>query len=164
MAVWQFAVALLPQEWLDAGGVVETLYSKAGYSTRVAWAGRDFAPVKRRIGCILPLSESWKRSHFIWGSVEADDIHLVVEDKRVLGLSVRFDMLRPNLALFGHIAAAAADLQLAVLDVNAKRCVARDAGDLVQAAHKSRAALAARMYQWSFSDAWGATGTPDRPN
>jgi ParB-like nuclease family protein len=144
VAVWQFAIALFPQRWLDGGGVVDALYGNDGYSTRAAWVAGDLELIKCRMGGILPVSESWSESLLFWGAEETNDIHLLVESGRVVSLSVRFDMRHPNMTLFGHVVAAAEDLRLVLLDVGRKRIVPRDVNTLLQAAAASRAGVYAK--------------------
>ena len=140
MAVWQFKIALLPQQWLDAGGAVETLFGADGCDTSAAWELTDFESIQRRVGSILPPGQSWSDSLIHWGSYETDDIQLFSENSRVHDLSVRFDLRRPNMPLFNLVVAAAEELHLALLDVARKQVVPRDVQALLRAAATSGAA------------------------
>jgi hypothetical protein len=147
VAIWQFTIALLPRQWLDAGGTVDSLYGKGSYSTSAAWETATPESIQRHIGSILPLVKSWSGSQWselAWGDPEADDtengIQLLAENGRVRSLGARFDMRRPNLRLFGHVVSVAKDLRLALLDVERKRMVPADVNALLWAAATSRAA------------------------
>jgi hypothetical protein len=140
VAVWQFKISLLPQQWLDAGGALDALFGADGYDTSAAWELTDLESIQRRIGSILPLGQSWSESMVHWGSYETDDIQLESENSRVQNLSVRFDLRRPNMPLFDLVVAAAEELHLALVDVARKQVVARDVQALLRAAAASGAA------------------------
>jgi hypothetical protein len=140
VAVWQFKIAFLPQRWLDAGGAIDSLFGDESYDTSTAWEASDLELVQRRIGAILPLSESWSRSQVHWGAYDTDDIQLFAENGQVQDLSVRFDMRRPSARLFNAVVIAAEELHLALLDVGQRRVVPRDVRALLQAAATSSAA------------------------
>jgi hypothetical protein len=140
VAAWQFKIALLPQQWLDRGGALESLFAEEGYSTAVAWQSGDSSVVERRIGNILPTHPSWSSSLLFWGSEETDDIQLWSEAGKISSLVVRFDLRRPNILLFEAIIAAVHDLQLAILDLEHKRAVACDVKSLLKVAAESSAA------------------------
>ena len=150
MAAWSFMIELLPQQWLDAGGAVDTLYRKGCYSTSAAWETWETGnpeSIQRRIGSILPLVESWSGSpwsQLSWGDPEADDtengIQLIAKNDRVAKLGARWDMRRPNLPMFGHVVSVAGDLRLALLDVERQRIVPPDVNALLWAAATCRAA------------------------
>jgi len=140
VAVWQFKVSLLPQQWLDAGGAVDALFGADGCDMSVAWGPSDLESVQRRVGSILPPGQSWSESLVHWGSYETDDIQLFSEKSRVRDLSVRFDLRRPNMPLFGLVVAAAEELHLALVDVARKQVVPRNLEALLRAAATSGAA------------------------
>ena len=140
MAVWQFKISLLPQQWLDAGGAVDALFGSESYDMSTAWEQSDLESVQRRFAGILPPGESYSESQLHWGSYETDDIQLFSEHYRVQELSVRFDLRRPNRRLFGLVVAAAEELHLALVDVARKQVVPRDIQALSRAAATSSAA------------------------
>jgi len=110
VAVWQFTIELLPQQWLEAGGAVDTLYGIESYDTSATWETGDVASIQQQIGSILSPVESWSESRVHWGDYETDDITLFADNGHVQGLCVRFDMRRPNLPLFGHVVSAASPI------------------------------------------------------
>jgi hypothetical protein len=140
VAVWQFKISLLPQQWLDAGGAVDALFGEESYDMSTAWEQADLESIKRRIASILPPGKSYSESQLHWGSYETDDIQLFSENSRVQDLSVRFDLRRPNRRLFDLIVAAAEELHLALVDVARKQVVPRDLQALSRAAAMSGAA------------------------
>jgi len=140
VAVWQFKISLLPQQWLDAGGALDALVGADGWHMSPAWGASDFESIQRRIDGILPPGQSWSESLLHWGSYETDDIQLFSESSLVESLCVRFDLRRPNLALFGLVVAAAEDLHLALVDMARKQVVPRDVQALLRAAAASGAA------------------------
>ena len=150
MAAWTFMIELLPQQWLDAGGALGSLYRKGGYSTSAAWESWDAGDpesIEHRIGSVLQLVESWSGPpwrRLSWGDPAAEDtengIQLIATHDRVAKLGVRWDMRRPDLPMFGHIVSAAGDLRLALLDVERQRIVPPDVNALLWAAATCRAA------------------------
>src|SRR5690606_8023898 len=138
-ALWQFKVTLLPERWIDAGGDPESLFSDDGYDTSPTWTDADVIMLASEMGTILPQGSSWSPALKLWGGEETDDIHLLLENGKVLDLSIRFDLRHPNMALFKSTVAAAERLKMVILDVEHKRVVARDARSLLQAASKSSA-------------------------
>jgi hypothetical protein len=140
VAVWQFKISLLPQQWLDTGGALDALFGAEGCDTSAAWEWSDLASIQSRLGGILPTGQSWSESLVHWGSYETDDIQLFSEDSRVRDLSVRFDLRHPNMPLFNLVVAAAEELQLALVDVARRQVVPRDVQALLRAAATSGAA------------------------
>jgi hypothetical protein len=145
MAIWQFPIALVPQRWLDAGGLVESFFSDRGYDTSAAWQSGDASVIRSRIDTIFPEGQSWGSSHTHWGSYDTDDVRLSHDEGSVKGLSVRFDLRNPNIALFNAIISAAKDLHLAIVDLQNKRLIPLDVQALLQAAGESDAAHFAKI-------------------
>ena len=144
MAAWDFIIKLSPQQWLDAGGGVDTLLSSAAWET---WKTGNVESIARRIGSILPLVKSnplgeW--SELAWGDRDEDDtengIQLLVENGRIRSLGARWDLRRPNVAMFGQVVDVAKDLRLALFDVARKHVVPADVNALLWAAATARGA------------------------
>jgi hypothetical protein len=140
MAVWQYKVALIPQEWLASGGGVATLFGGEGYDALAAWKGYSNPSLEHELASLLPVGKSWSDSLTLWGTDESDDINLWRENGKVMDLQVRFDLRRPNMALFASLVEVTSKLNLAILDLGQKRLLGRDCRTLLRAAGESSAA------------------------
>jgi hypothetical protein len=140
VAVWQFKVALLPQQWIDAGGSVLSLEAEDGYEFAAAWRGYDRRRLQEMLGALLPRGKSWHADLILWGNFESDDIQLSLHNGAVESVQVRFDLRNPNFAMFLKLAALAKELHLAILAPEAGTLLSPEPDRLLRAAAESAAA------------------------
>ena len=140
MAVWQFTVALLPQRWIDAGGVIESLFGAEGFDPSVSWVEFEAKGLEASLKAVLPAAKSWHAELTLWGNVETDDIQLWSTHERIESLQVRFDLRRPNIFLFREIVRVADDRSLAIVSLATRRKLPLDVHQLLRAAAESDAA------------------------
>lgn len=139
MAIWQFKIELIPQSWIDSGGVVEALFSEEGADPSVAWAGYYDSRLEDRLSSALPNGKSWSSNLTLWGDLEEDDIQLWRDQGKVEFVQVRFDLRNLNLSLFQAIVDIARDLGLAILAPGIKMVVPWDTQELLRVAMESNA-------------------------
>lgn len=140
MAVWQFTIAFVPQDWLDAGGNVLSLFAEGTFDASSAWWSYRDPKLEEILGSALSKGKSWHSELTIWGSVQTDDIQLFRSKGRVDSILVRFDLRQPNMALFQHAIRIAQQLRLAIVTLETMSVVPLDVVQLLRAAAESRAA------------------------
>jgi hypothetical protein len=140
LAVWQFKVALLPQQWIEAGGDVRSLFGEEGFESAVAWRGIRKDQLQERLGALLPLGQSWHSDLVLWGRTESDDIQLWLKGSQVESVQVRFDLRQPNIGLFRNLANVSRQLGAVIFGLESKTLLAADAHELLRAAAESKAA------------------------
>lgn len=140
MAVWQFTIAFLPQDWLDAGGDVHALFEEETFDAASAWRSYRHPKLEEILGSALRKGKSWHSELTIWGSEQTDDIQLFRSKDRVESITVRFDLRQPNMALFQQVIQIAKELRLAIVILETISVVPLDVLRLLRAAAESRAA------------------------
>ncbi|WP_129641433.1 hypothetical protein [Peristeroidobacter agariperforans] len=140
MAVWQFTIALLPQDWLDAGGDVLSLFAEGCFDASSAWRSYRHPQLEQILGSALSQGKSWSSQLTLWGSEQTNDIQLFRSKDRVDSVVVRFDLRQPNMALFQQVIRIAQQLRLAIVTVETMSIVPLDVLRLLRAAAESRAA------------------------
>jgi hypothetical protein len=140
MAVWQFTIAFLPQDWLDAGGDVPSLFAEGTFDAGPAWRSYRHPQLEEVLGSALSKGKSWRSELTIWGSEQADDMQLFRSKGRVDSIVVRFDLRQPNMALFQQVVRIAQELRLAIMTLETMSIVPLDVLQLLRAAAESRAA------------------------
>jgi hypothetical protein len=141
VAVWQFNVAFVPQSWIDSGGAVASLFEEeGGFDPALAWRRYDTAQLEEALSRVLSKGKSWHSDLTILGKAEADDIQLWRRDGKVESVQVRFDLRRPNMALFREVVDIAREFELVILVLETKRVVTSDTRRLLRAAAESAAA------------------------
>jgi hypothetical protein len=140
MALWQFKIELIPQSWIDSGGVVEALFSEEGVDPSIAWARYYDSRLEERLSSALQNGKSWHSDLALWGDLEEDDIQLWRDQGKVESIQAPFDLRNPNLSLFQAIVDIARDLGLAILAPDIKMVVPWDTQELLRVAMESNAA------------------------
>jgi hypothetical protein len=141
VAVWQFTIAFLPQDWLDAGGDVHALFEdQGGFDSSPAWGSYRHAQLEEILGTALSRGKSWQTQLTVWGTQQADDIQLWRRSGKVHSLTVRFDLRHPNMALFQQVIHIAQELRLAIVALDTRSVVPLDVLRLLRAAAESQAA------------------------
>lgn len=140
MAVWQFTIAFLPQDWLDAGGDQLALFAEGTFDARPAWRSYSHPQLEEILGSALSKGKSWHSELTTWGSEQTDDIQLFRSKGRVDSITVRFDLRQPNMALFQQVVQIAQQLRLAIVTLETMTIVPLDVLRLLRAAAESRAA------------------------
>ena len=140
MAVWQFSVAFVPQNWIESGGDVASLFEEEGFDPALAWRHYDDAQLEDALGKVLSKGTSWHSSLTLWGNVETDDIQLWRSEGGVESVRVRFDLRKPNMALFREVVNIARELRLAIVVLGTKGVVPCAVQPLLRAAAESEAA------------------------
>ncbi|GFE78445.1 hypothetical protein GCM10011487_04450 [Steroidobacter agaridevorans] len=140
MAVWQFTIVFLPQDWLDADGDVLSLSAEGTFDASPAWSSYRHPKLEEILGRALSKGKSWHSELTIWGSEQTDDIQLFRSKGRVDSILVRFDLRQPNMALFQQVIRIAQELRLAIVTLETMTVVPRDVLQLLRAAAESRAA------------------------
>ncbi len=140
MTVWQFAIAFLPRDWLDAGGDVAALFDERGFDAAAAWQSYRHPKLEDVLGGALRKRKSWHSGLTVWGSEESDDIQLSRSQGRVDSIVVRFDLRQPNMTLLQQVIQMTRELRLAIMIVETKRVVEANEEELLRAAAESKAA------------------------
>jgi len=140
VALWQFKVALIPQNWIDSGGIVEELFSDEEFDQSAAWAEYCDSRLEESLSTALQKSESWHSDLTLWGDIDGDDIQLWRDHGKVESLQVRFDLRNPTLALFQSVVDIARELGLAILALEMRSIVPLDPRELLHVAAESNAA------------------------
>lgn len=140
MAVWQFTVALIPQAWIDSGGVVENLFGQSGFDPAAAWLAYDDSGIEESIVAVLPQGKSWHPDLKFWGDVTTDDVQLFRVRGRIESMRIRFDLRSPNIRLFHEIVRLAKDLRLVIVSLSTRRSIPLVTPQLLRAAAESDAA------------------------
>jgi len=142
VAIWQFTIAFLPQDWLDAGGDVHALFEdEGGFDASLAW--RSFRPSKLEgvLGnAALGKGKSYHSDVTVWGNEQTDYIQLWRRKEKVQSVTVRFDLRQPNMALFQQVTHIAQELRLAIVTLETISVVPLDVLRLLRAAAESGAA------------------------
>jgi len=139
MALWQYKVALIPQEWLSAGGEVESLFGEEGFDTEQTWGTFDTEILENEIDKILPRGKAWTDAYILWGDYEGDDIQLWRENAKTIDLVIRFDLRKPNKELLNGALEIARGSNLAILDLANRRVLPAKTEAIVEAIRKSEA-------------------------
>lgn len=140
MAIWQFKVGLIPNDWICKGGAVESLWTPEGFDTSSTWSNFDSSKLIPLLDKILPRSDSQLEDVFFWGTETRNDMCLFFENDKVIDLVIRFDMNRPQPRFFEKIAELAREQELACIDLALKRQIPTKSFSIMQAAMKSNAA------------------------
>ena len=141
MTVWQFTIAFLPQQWLDAGGKVDTLFEEeAGFDATPAWGAYRHPNLEDILGNALRKGKSWHSDLTIWGNEQTDDIRLWRRKGKVNSIIARFDLRQPNMTLVQQVIYMAQELNLAIVAIETGSVVPVDVEQLLRAAAESRAA------------------------
>lgn len=142
MAVWQFTITFVPQDWLDAGGDVHALFAdEGGFDATAAWWSYRHAQLEEVLGsAALSRGKSYHSDLTVWGTEPTDDIQLWRRKGKVHSITVRFDLRQPNMALFQQVIHIARELRLAIVTLETGSVVPLDVLRLLRAAAESRAA------------------------
>lgn len=140
MAVWQFNIALLPQSWISSGGNAEHLFGPEGFDPALAWHRYNHAQLEAVLSRALSSGKSWHTDLTLWGNVETDHIQLWRTKGNVKSIQVRFDLRKPNMALFRTVVEIARELDLVILVLETMRVVPLEIQRLLRAAAESEAA------------------------
>lgn len=140
MAVWQFTIAFLPQDWLDAGGDVNALFDERGFDAARAWWSYKHPKLEEILGSALSRGKSWHSDLIVWGSEQTDDIQLWRSQGKVNSIVVRFDLRQPNMTLLQQAIHMAQELNLAIMALETGSIVQPNVERLLRAAAESRAA------------------------
>jgi hypothetical protein len=140
VAVWQFTVALIPQGWIESGGIVGNLFGEQGFEPASAWLAYDDSRIEESIDAVLPQGKSWHPDLKFWGNVTTDDIQMFRVRGRVESMRIRFDLRNPNIRLFHDTVRLAQDLRLAIVSLSMRRSIPLDMSQLLRAAAESDAA------------------------
>lgn len=140
VAVWQFNIAFLPQDWLDAGGDVSSLFAEGTFDATSAWWSYRHPKLEETLGSALSKGKSWHPDLTVWGSEQTDDIQLWRSRGKVNSVVVRFDLRQPNMTLLQQVILMAQELDLAIVALETRSVVQPDVDRLLRAAAESRAA------------------------
>jgi hypothetical protein len=139
MPVWQFTIALLPQDWLDAGRDVHALFGEGGFDAAPAWGSLQHPKLEELLGNALSKGKSWYSDLTVWGNEQTDYIQLSRRKGKVTSVVVRFDLRQPNMFLFQHVIYLAQELRLAIVVLETESVVPPDVEQLLRAAAESKA-------------------------
>lgn len=139
VAVWQFNIAFLPRDWLDAGGNVHALFDEHGFDASTAWGSYRHPKLEELLGNPLRKRKSWYPDLTLWGNEETDYIQLMRRNGKVRSVVVRFDLRRPNMTLVQHVIFMAHELRLAIVALETESLVQPDVEQLLRAAAESKA-------------------------
>jgi hypothetical protein len=141
VAVWQFAIIFLPQDWLDAGGDLHALFADEGrFDATPAWGSYRHAQLEEMLGSALSKTKSYHADLTVWGTEQTDDIQLWRRKGKVHSILVRFDLRQPNMMLFQQVIHFAQELRLAIVTPETMSVVPLDVLRLLRAAAESQAA------------------------
>lgn len=139
VAVWQFTIAFLPREWLDAGGDVHALFDERGIDAAAAWWSYRHSKLEELLGSALSKGKSWYSDFSVWGNEQTDYIQLSRRKGKVTSVVVRFDLRQPNMTLFQHVIYIAQELRLAIVVLETESVVQPEVEQLLRAAAESKA-------------------------
>ncbi len=132
MAVWQFAVQLVPSDWFEQGNDIASLFTEDGFEPAAAWAMRtDAERFLLGLDGLLPRTKGWHPDQVVWGDEQADDIQLWREGSRVASLAARFDLRHRNLRLISGLVAFAKEHGLSLVVPEHWRNVGTDMSSLM---------------------------------
>jgi hypothetical protein len=140
VAVWQFAIAFLPQDWLDAGGDVYALFEDERFDATPAWCSYHHAQLEAALGRALSKRKSYHADLTAWGTEQTDEIQLLRRNGKVSSITVRFDLRQPNMTLCQQVIHIAQELRLAIVIPETGSVVPADVQRLLRAAAESQAA------------------------
>lgn len=142
MAVWQFTIAFLPRDWLDAGGDVQALFEdESGFDASPAWGSFRHAQLEELLGsAALDKGKSYHSDLTVWGTEQTDCIQLWRRKEKVRSVTVCFDLRQPNMMLFQRAIHIAQELHLAIVAPETTSVVPLEVLRLLRAAAESRAA------------------------
>lgn len=139
MLVWQFSIAFVPQDWLDAGRDVHALFGEEGFDAAPAWWSYRHPKLEELLGSALSKGKSWHSDFTVWGNEQTDAIQLSRRKGKVSSIVVRFDLRRPNMTLVQHVVYMAKELRLAIVVLETESLVQPDVEQLLRAAAESKA-------------------------
>jgi len=143
MAIWQFAVGLIPRVWAELeGNSPEMLYDNEGYSgMSMAWGpNQPNANLVALISEVLPSSESWSDTIKIWGDQAKSDIKVGYEGNNVESVMARIDTRYDTLLMCSKIVELARALDCCLFLLAARSIITADVAALSSAIHNSEAA------------------------
>jgi hypothetical protein len=140
VTVWQFKIALLPQDWLDAGGDVHSLFGERGFEAAPAWSSYQHPNLEAVLGSALSKGKSWHSDVDVWGTQQTDDIQLWRRKGKVNSIVVRFDLRQPNMTFLQQVIHMARELRLVILVPETSTVVPAEVEALLRAAAESQAA------------------------
>jgi hypothetical protein len=140
VAVWQFTIAFLPQQWLADGGDVHALFDERGFDPAAAWGSYRHPKLEEVLGSALSKRKSWHSDLTAWGSEQSDGIQLSRRKGKVSSVVAQFDLRQPNMTLLQQVILMAQELSLAIVVVETSSVVPLDVDQLLRAAAESKAA------------------------
>lgn len=140
MAFWQFTIAFLPQDWIDAGGDVQSLFDERGFDATAAWWSYRHPKLEEVLGGALSKGKSWYPDLTVWGSEQTDGIQLSRRKGKVTSVIVRFDLRQPNMTLLQQVILISRELRLTLVAVETETIVQPNVEQLLRAAAESSAA------------------------
>ena len=143
MAIWQFAVELIPQAWTKLkGNVPEMLYDGEGCNdTSTAWKqNQPGANLIDLIAQVLPPTESWTDTIRIFGDQTRSDIQVSYEGNTVESVMVRIDTRDDTLDMCSKIVDLARALDCFFFLPAARAIITADVTALGDAVYNSSAA------------------------
>ncbi|MFC4310319.1 hypothetical protein ACFPN2_14595 [Steroidobacter flavus] len=140
MAVWQFSIAFVPQDWIDAGGDVHSLFDERGFDAAAAWGSYRHPNLEQILGSALSQRKSWHSDLIAWGSEQTDGIQLSRRKGKVSSVVAYFDLRQPNMTLVQQVIHMAQELRLAIVVVETSSVLPLDVDQLLRAAAESKAA------------------------
>ncbi|WP_157056991.1 hypothetical protein [Herbaspirillum autotrophicum] len=152
MAIWQFAVGLIPRAWAELeGNSPEMLYDDEGYSDMsTAWGpNQPNANLAALISQVLPPTESWSDAIKIWGDQAKSDIQVGYEGNNVESVMARIDTRHDTLWMCSKIVELARALDCCFFLLAARSIIMADVMALSSAVQHSEAArfsAAPRVY------------------
>lgn len=144
MAIWQFAVGLIPRAWAELdGNIPEILYDSEGYNDMsIAWAANQPGPnLVALISQVLPPTESWSDGIRIWGEQAKSDIQVGYAGNNVESVMARIDTRCDTLYMCSKIVELARALDCCFFLPAARSIIMADVTALSIAVHSSEAAL-----------------------
>ena len=95
MAIWQFAVQLVPRKWVLENPIgVDQFLLEEGFSCAIAWEGspQSIDSLVLEIDKGFPRGRGWSESCLLWGEVDSTDIQLWSEGSEIDSLQARIDL------------------------------------------------------------------------
>ncbi|MES2261139.1 MAG: hypothetical protein V4724_21700 [Pseudomonadota bacterium] len=143
MAIWQFAVGLIPREWAELeGNSSEMLYDGDGYNN-MSMAWRQNQPTANLIALIsqvLPPTKSWSDEMRIWGDQTKSDIQVSYEGNNVESVMACIDTRYDTVHICSEIVELARVLDCCFFLLATRSIIMVDAMVLSTAVHGSTAA------------------------
>ncbi|WP_282611407.1 hypothetical protein, partial [Pelagibius sp. Alg239-R121] len=140
MALWQFCIELIPEQWIALNQQkITNYYTNDGWDFGDAWRNYDLE-IEVIVDGYMPRGKSWSDQMVLWGHDERHDIQLYRDNDQIEGLTIRIDLREDAKAMILTAVSIAQELCCDILVGDERKAIAPSVDELAKAAARSNAA------------------------